>query len=122
MQHAARNYMTVPDQALIEMEQSIPAFQVDGKFSRERYDVALQNERMSPETFDAALRRDLTIQQLSSALADSGFASKAAAERLARLRAQQREISEQRIQADRSGCGSRVLRRKSGALPGARGA
>jgi peptidyl-prolyl cis-trans isomerase D len=100
MQHAARNYMTVPDQALIEMEQSIPAFQVDGKFSRERYDVALQNERMSPETFDAALRRDLTIQQLSSALADSGFASKAAAERLARLRAQQREISEQRIQAD----------------------
>jgi peptidyl-prolyl cis-trans isomerase D len=55
---------------------------------------------MSPETFDAALRRDLMIQQISSALADAGFASKSAADQFARLRAQQREISEQRIQAD----------------------
>ena len=100
MQHAARNYLTVPDAVLIETTQSIPAFQVDGKFSRERYDAALQSQRMSPETFDAALRRDLTVQQLSSALGDSGFASKAAADQLARLRAQQREISEQRFQAD----------------------
>jgi peptidyl-prolyl cis-trans isomerase D len=100
MQHAARNYMTVSDETLIETTMSIPAFQVDGKFSRERYDATLQNERMSPETFDAALRRDLMIQQLSSALADSGFASKSAADQFARLRAQQREISEYRIQAD----------------------
>src|SRR4029077_10240744 len=100
MKHARRNYLTVPDAVLIETTQSIPACQVDGKFSRERYDAALQSQRMSPETFDAALRRDLTVQQLSSALGDSGFASKAAADQLARLRAQQREISEQRIQAD----------------------
>jgi peptidyl-prolyl cis-trans isomerase D len=100
MQHAARNYLTVSDQTLVETTMSIPAFQVDGKFSRERYDITLQNERMSPEAFDAALRRDLTIQQLGSALADSGFASKSAAEQFARLRAQQREISEQRMQAD----------------------
>ena len=86
MQHAARNYMTVSDETLRETTMSIPAFQVGGKFSRERYDAALQNERMSPEIFDAALRRDLMIQQLSSALADSGFASKSAAGQFARLR------------------------------------
>lgn len=100
MQHAARNYLTVPNEVLIETTMSIPAFQVDGKFSRERYDAALQNERMSPETFDAALRRDLLIQQVSGALGDSGFVSKSAADQFARLRAQQREISENRIQAD----------------------
>jgi peptidyl-prolyl cis-trans isomerase D len=100
MQHAARNYLSVSDETLRETTTSIPAFQVGGKFSRERYDAVLQNERMSPEIFDAALRRDLMIQQLSSALADSGFASKSAAGQFARLRAQQREVSEQRIQAD----------------------
>ncbi|HUL92448.1 MAG TPA: SurA N-terminal domain-containing protein [Burkholderiales bacterium] len=103
MQYASRNYLMVPDATLIETTMSIPAFQVDGKFSRERYDAALQNERMSPETFDAALRRDLTVQQLSGALADSGFASKSAADQLALLRAQQREVAEQRIQADPRG-------------------
>jgi peptidyl-prolyl cis-trans isomerase D len=103
MQYASRSYLVVPDETLIETTMSIPAFQVDGKFSRERYDAALQNERMSPETFDAALRRDLTVQQISGALADSGFVSKSAADQFALLRAQQREISEQRIQADARG-------------------
>jgi len=103
MQYAARNHLMVPDDTLVETTMSIPAFQVDGRFSRERYDAALQNERMSPETFDAALRRDLTIQQLSGALADSGFVSRSAADQFALLRAQQREVSEQRIQADARG-------------------
>jgi peptidyl-prolyl cis-trans isomerase D len=100
MQHAARNHLTVSDETLVEATMSIPAFQVDGKFSRERYDIALQSERMSPDMFDAALRRDLLVQQISGALEDSGFVSKSAADRFALLRAQQREISEQRIQAD----------------------
>jgi peptidyl-prolyl cis-trans isomerase D len=100
MQYASRNYMTVSNETLVETTMSIPAFQVDGKFSRERYDIALLNERMSPEAFDSALRRDLVVQQLSGALADSGFASKSAAEQLSALRAQQREVSEYHIPAD----------------------
>jgi peptidyl-prolyl cis-trans isomerase D len=100
LQHAARNYLTVSDQTLVETTMSIPAFQVDGKFSKERYDAALQNERMSPEAFDAALRRDLLVQQLNGALAESGFVSKSAADQFALLRAQQREVSEHRVQAD----------------------
>jgi peptidyl-prolyl cis-trans isomerase D len=102
-QHAARNHLNVSDQTLVDTITSIPAFQVDGKFSRERYDIALQNERMSPEQFDAALRSDLVVQQISGAVADSGFVSKSAADQFARLRAQQREVSEQRIQADAKG-------------------
>jgi peptidyl-prolyl cis-trans isomerase D len=85
---------------LVETITSIPAFQVDGKFSRERYEMALRNERMSSEAFDAALRRDLLVQQLSGALSDSGLASRVAAHEVARLRAQQREVAEHRIQAE----------------------
>jgi peptidyl-prolyl cis-trans isomerase D len=103
MQHAVRNYLTVSDETLVETTMSIPAFQVDGKFSRERYDIALQNEGMRPEMFDAALRRDLMVQQITGALSDSGFASKAAADQLAGLRAQQREVSEYHVQADAKG-------------------
>src|SRR6266568_1638799 len=55
---------------------------------------------MSAEMFDAALRRDLLVQQLTSALADSGLASKTVAGQFARLRAQQREIAEHRVEAD----------------------
>ena len=100
IQHAVRSRLNVPDELLVETITSIPAFQVEGKFSRERYDMALRNERMSPEAFDAALRRDLLVQQLSGALSDSGLASRVAAREVARLRAQQREIAEYRIQAD----------------------
>ena len=100
MQHATRNYLTVSDEMLVETTKAIPAFQVDGKFSRDRYDAALRNERMSSEAFDAALRRDLLMQQLTGALAESGLASKAVSRQFAQLRAQQREIAEYRIQAD----------------------
>ncbi len=100
MQHAMRNHLTVSNEMLVETTMAIPAFQVDGKFSRERYDAALRNERMSSEAFDAALRRDLLTQQLTGALADSGLASKAVSRQFARLRAQQREIAEHRIQPD----------------------
>jgi len=100
MQHATRNYLTVSDEMLVETTKAIPAFQVDGKFSRDRYDAALRNERMSSEAFDAALRRDLLMQQLTGALAESGLASKAVSRQFAQLRAQQREIAEYRIQTD----------------------
>lgn len=108
MQHAMRNHLTVSNEMLVETIMSIPAFQVDGKFSRERYDAVLRNERMSSEAFDAALRRDLLVQQLTGALADSGLASKAASRQFARLRAQRREIAEHRIQPDAQLAQSRI--------------
>jgi peptidyl-prolyl cis-trans isomerase D len=100
MQHATRNHLTVSNETLVETIMSIPAFHADGKFSRERYDAVLRNERMSSEAFDAALRRDLLVQQLTGALADSGFASRAVSRQFAQLRGQKREIAELRVQAD----------------------
>lgn len=108
MQHALKNHLTVTDEVLVETTKSIPAFQVEGKFSRQRYDDMLRNERMTPEAFDGALRRDLLVQQLSGALADSGIASKLASRQFAQIRAQQREIAEFTIRADTQAARSKI--------------
>ncbi|MGB5080992.1 MAG: SurA N-terminal domain-containing protein [Burkholderiales bacterium] len=114
MQFAVRRHMAVSNESLVETTRAIPAFQVDGRFSRQRYDDLLRNERMTPEAFDAALRRDLLVQQLSGALAESGLASRAASRQLARIRAQQREIAEYQFRAAtrtaKSGIGAEAIR------------
>jgi len=108
MQFAARNHLSVSDESLVETIKGIPAFQVDGKFSRQRYDDLLRSERMTPETFDAALRRDILVQQLSGALSDSGLASRTASRQFAQIRAQQREIAEYQFRAEPQGAKSKI--------------
>ncbi len=98
-QHVIRSRMTVTDDALREIILSTPAFQVDGKFSRELYVQVLRNERgdrgegMTPEMFDNSLRRDLLVQQLSSAVGEGGLVSRAIAREWASLAGESREIS-----------------------------
>src|SRR5262249_56488191 len=48
LQHAARQYLAVPHDMLVEAIMSIPAFQVDGNFAKERYDIALHKKRRTP--------------------------------------------------------------------------
>jgi peptidyl-prolyl cis-trans isomerase D len=103
MQFAARNYMTVGKEELDGTITSIPAFQEDGHYSSERAKSLLAAQGISGEAFMNSVRSDLIVQQVSAALADSAIASKAAAEQFARLRAQEREVSEQKIQADARG-------------------
>ncbi len=98
-QYAFRRNMTIDDEQLRAMIISIPAFQEDGRFSKSKYEAMLRAEGYSSLTFEASLRRDLVLQQLTGALADSGIASKAAAREVALLRAQQREVSEHVIPA-----------------------
>jgi peptidyl-prolyl cis-trans isomerase D len=98
-QFAVRRNLSVSDADLRDMIASVPAFQEDGKFSKARYEALLRAENLTPQTFEASLRRDLMLQQLTAALGESGLASKAAAQQLALIRAQQREISEFAIPA-----------------------
>lgn len=100
---AARSNLTVPDDALVEAIHSIPAFKgPDGAFSRSAYETVLrqQNPPMSPAQFESRLRYDLALAQLTRAVGDSAIPSRALAERLGALDAQQREISEFRILAE----------------------
>jgi peptidyl-prolyl cis-trans isomerase D len=99
-QYAVRSDIGVTDDQLREVITSIPAFQDDGKFSRARYEALLRAEGYSPQSFESSVRRDLMLQQVTGPLSDSGIASKATAQALARLRAQQREVAEYLIPAD----------------------
>jgi peptidyl-prolyl cis-trans isomerase D len=98
---AIRSDVGVPDELLYDSIASIPAFQVDGKFSKNAYETLLrqQNPPMTPRQFEARMRYDLALQQLSRAVADSAIAPRSVAARLTALETQQREVSEARIAA-----------------------
>jgi len=93
-QQAVRNNLNVSDEQLREVISAIPAFQQDGKFSSAQYEAALRAQGMGVASFENSLRHDLMMQQLSAALSDASIASRVMANRLASLRAQQREVSE----------------------------
>src|SRR5262249_55195918 len=92
MDYAVRSNLTVGNDQVSEVITSHPAFQENGKYSRTRAEAVMRAEGYSPEAFVASLRRDLMLQQVAGALADSGIASKATAAQLAQQRAQQREV------------------------------
>jgi peptidyl-prolyl cis-trans isomerase D len=98
---AADAHLAVTDEALRETIAGIPAFQVDGHFSKSQYETVLrsQNPPMTPAQFEARLRHDLALAQLTRAVGESAIPSRTLAERLVALQTQQREIAEARIPA-----------------------
>ena len=98
---AVKSSLTVSDDTLIELIHSVPAFQSEGKFSNAQYETALraQNPPMTRAQFEARLRYDLTLQQLTRAVGESAIVPRTVAERLAALESQKREVAEARIPA-----------------------
>jgi peptidyl-prolyl cis-trans isomerase D len=99
---AAKARLTVSDEALIDTLRSIPAFQgVDGQFSKTTYESVLRSQipPLTPAQFEARLRYDLTLGQLTRAVGDAAIPSRTVTGRLAALEAQGREIAEARIPA-----------------------
>jgi peptidyl-prolyl cis-trans isomerase D len=99
---AQAGHLSVSDEALFEIIESVPAFQSEGKFSKTQYELALRsaNPPRSRAQFEAQLRYDLAIQQLARAVGDSAIAPRTVAERLAALEGQKREVAEARVSAD----------------------
>ncbi len=82
----------VSDRELVEALSRIPALQVDGKFSRDRYSALLRSQGRSEAEFEAELRRDLEINQLRNAVAVSAFALPAEVRRRVELMDETREV------------------------------
>jgi peptidyl-prolyl cis-trans isomerase D len=91
---AVRSGLLVSDQQLQQLISEQPAFQEDGKFSHARYEELLRRQNMSPIGFENSLRRDLMIERVSSAYRATAIVPNAVAERLLRINAQQREVSQ----------------------------
>ncbi|MBI2312139.1 MAG: SurA N-terminal domain-containing protein [Betaproteobacteria bacterium] len=92
--------LAVSDVQLASIIQQIAAFQQDGRFSKQRYENVLRNQGMTPLNFEARLKQELAVQQLTDAYAQNTFLPAAVIDRIIRLNEQQREVSVAHIAPD----------------------
>lgn len=82
----------VSDEALAKRVMEMPEFQVDGKFSADRYNGLLRANGLTEARFEADLQAELLLQQLQSAVIDSAFTVPYELDRRFALEKQQREL------------------------------
>jgi peptidyl-prolyl cis-trans isomerase D len=82
----------VSDQALVDRVMEIPEFQVDGKFSKDRYNAVLRSNGLTETGFEADLRSETMIRHLQTGIVDSAFALPYELERRYAIEKQEREI------------------------------
>lgn len=90
----------VSDQSLLGVIRTQPMFQVDGRFSAERYHTLLQQNGIAPEQYEAQLRRRQMLSQLQQAVGASAIVTDAELARFVALRRQQRDLSWLRVSAE----------------------
>jgi peptidyl-prolyl cis-trans isomerase D len=91
-QRAERAGYRVTDQALARRVMEHPAFQVDGKFSKDRYIAMLRSAGIDERRFESELHDELLINQLQAAVVDSAFVAPFELQRRYALEKQEREI------------------------------
>jgi peptidyl-prolyl cis-trans isomerase D len=92
---AGRAGIAVSDEQVIREIQDIPAFQVEGKFNKERYQLALASQvpqRTGPQ-FEALVRESLQQSLLPEQLGESAFVTKAEVDRVLKLLGETRAVS-----------------------------
>jgi peptidyl-prolyl cis-trans isomerase D len=97
---AVRNNMVVTDDQLRDIISTVPLFQDQGKFSRERYEIALRNQGLTPVVFESQLRQELLLQQLQDAYTDSQIIPNAVIESFHNSLEQGREVSQMMLTLD----------------------
>jgi peptidyl-prolyl cis-trans isomerase D len=93
VQRAHESGYRVSDRELAETLRRIPALQVDGQFSRDRYAALLRQQGRSEHEFEREFRRDLETAQLQNGIAVSSFVTPRELERRIALEGESREIS-----------------------------
>ncbi len=83
----------VSDVELSKAIHATPAFQVDGRFDSDRYSLMLARVGMTPERYEAQLRVDSVVQELTSNVQKSTLAASYLSDNLLRLEKQTREIA-----------------------------
>ncbi len=82
-----------PDAYVAAVLGQIPAFQQDGKFSQQRYEAVLRQNGRTPAAFENELRQAFMLEGVTSPVTLAAFSSNTSLAQVARLVAQQREIS-----------------------------
>jgi peptidyl-prolyl cis-trans isomerase D len=90
---AREDRLRVTDPQLYEFIAQLQPFQVDGKFSAERYRQLLQAQGMSPPQFEQRVRGELTLAPLQEPVVNGNIVARASTERYLALLEQQREVA-----------------------------
>ncbi len=90
---AQSDRLRISDAQLTQFIAALPPFQVDGKFSPERYRMVLSGQSMSPEMFEQKLRNDLTLAPLQEPITAGNIVAQSSAQRYLSLLEQKREVA-----------------------------
>jgi peptidyl-prolyl cis-trans isomerase D len=93
LQDAKKLGFLAPDAYIASVLMQIPAFQQDGKFSQQRYEAVLRQNGRTPAAFENELRQGFMLEVVTSPVTLAAFPSNTSLAQIARLVAQQREIS-----------------------------
>lgn len=97
---AERNNLSASDQAVQQAILGMEGLTTpEGKFDNDRYKSLLAMQGMTPVSFEASLRRDLAVQQLTAAIQDSAFAPKTVAARVSDIAQQERDVQQMLFKA-----------------------
>lgn len=100
LQGAESSKFAFSEAALDQVILQTPEFQVDGKFSPERFDQVIRQLGYSRMQFRQMLAQEMLIGQLRAGLAGSGFVTDAQVLAFARLEKQTRDFASLNIKAD----------------------
>lgn len=82
---AVRDGVYVSDAQLRGTIESIPAFQVGGRFDAQTYQIALASQNQSPRQFEQVVRDDMQQTVVPNGVAASAFVTRSEVDRLLRL-------------------------------------
>jgi peptidyl-prolyl cis-trans isomerase D len=91
-QRAQRYGYHISDQELAQRVMEMPQFQVEGKFSKDRYNALVRNTGMTETQFEAEMQNSLLIDQLRNAVIESAFVVPYELDRRYAMEKQEREI------------------------------
>jgi peptidyl-prolyl cis-trans isomerase D len=93
VQRAHDSGYRISDRALAESITRIPALQVDGQFSRDRYAALLRQQGRTEPAFEQEYRRDLETAQLRNSIALSSFVTPAELRQRVELQGETRDVA-----------------------------
>ena len=91
----------VSDAEVLAHIRSQPFFQDNGRFSAQRYENILKQQRIAKGSYEASVRQQLRLDQLRVGVAETAFVTSAEQDDLIRLKRQSRELSYALISLDR---------------------
>ncbi|WP_333874090.1 SurA N-terminal domain-containing protein [Methylobacter sp.] len=92
LQYVRANGLVTTDDTAREFIQSLPYFQVDGKFDDKRYKTMLNLQKMSSAEFVNRIKNALIMEQFQRSIIDSSFATKYDVESFFKIQNQQRDV------------------------------